>query len=90
MKTMELEMERMEIIREVVETDSRELLQQLKDVVDAWRGKRGKVVEEEIPPCQFTIKELEREIELAETSGVGIPGDEVWAKMKRKYPELCK
>ena len=51
MKTMELEMERMEIIREVVETDSRELLQQLKDVVDAWRGKRGKVVEEEIPPC---------------------------------------
>ena len=88
MKTMELEMERMEIIREVVETDSRELLQQLKDVVDAWRGKRGKVVEEEVPPCQ--IKELEREIELAETSGPGIPGDEVWAKMKRKYPELCK
>ena len=90
MKTMELEMERMEIIREVVETDSRELLQQLKEVVDAWRGKRGKVVEEEVPPCQFTIKELEREIELAETSGPGIPGDEVWAKMKRKYPELCK
>ena len=83
-------MERMEIIREVVETDSRELLQQLKDVVDAWRGKRGKVVEEEVPPCQFTIKELEREIELAETSGPGIPGDEVWAKMKHKYPELCK
>lgn len=90
METMELEMERMEIIREVVETDSRELLQQLKDVVDAWRGKREKVVEEEVPPCQFTIKELEREIELAETSGPGIPGDEVWAKMKRKYPELCK
>ena len=51
METMELEMERMEIIRQVVETDSRELLQQLKDVVDAWRGKRGKVVEEEVPPC---------------------------------------
>ena len=90
MESTELEMERMEIIRQVVETDSRELLQQLKDVVDAWRGKKRKVVEEEIPPCQFTIKELEREIELAETSGPGIPSNEVWAKMGRKYPELCK
>lgn len=90
MESTELEMERMEIIRQVVETDSCELLQQLKDVVDAWRGKKRKVVEEEIPPCQFTIKELEREIELAETSGVGIPSNEVWAKMERKYPELYK
>ena len=38
MESTELEMERMEIIRQVVETDSRELLQQLKEVVDAWRG----------------------------------------------------
>lgn len=90
MESTELEKMKMEIIRAVMETNSWELLQQLKDVVDAWRGKRGKVVEEEVPPCQFTIKELEREIELAETSGPGIPGDEVWAKMKRKYPELCK
>lgn len=90
MESTELEMERMEIIRQVVETDSRELLQQLKEVVDAWRGKRKKVVEAEVPPCQFTIKELEREIELAESSGPGIPSNEVWAKMKRKYPELCK
>lgn len=43
METMELEMERMEIIREVVETDSRELLQELKVVLAAWKAKRADV-----------------------------------------------
>lgn len=59
MKTMELEMERMEIIREVVETDSRELLQQLKDVVDAWRGKSVDA-DFESPSLQYTVEELKQ------------------------------
>ena len=52
MESTELEMERMEIIRQVVETDSRELLQQLKEVVDAWRGKREDV-DFESPSLQY-------------------------------------
>lgn len=90
MESTELEMERMEIIRQVVETDSRELLQQLKEVVDAWRGKRGKVVEEEVPPCQFTIKELEQILARAEKQKGGIPSEVVFARLRHKYPELCK
>ena len=73
MESTELEMERMEIIRQVVETDSRELLQQLKDVVDAWRGKSVDA-DLESPSLQYTVEELKQKIEMSEagkgTSGV--------------------
>lgn len=86
MKTMELEMERMEIIREVVETDSRELLQQLKEVVDAWRGKSVDA-DFESPSLQYTVEELKQKIELSE-AGKGTPGSVFFESMKRKYPFL--
>ena len=84
METMEFEMERMEIIREVVETDSWELLQQLKDVVDAWRGKN---VDFESPSLQCTVEELKQKIELSE-AGKGTPGSVFFETMKHKYPFL--
>lgn len=86
MESTELEMERMEIIREVVETDSRELLQQLKKVVDAWRGKREDV-DFESPSLQYTVEELKQKIELSE-AGKGTPGSVFFESMKRKYPFL--
>lgn len=86
MKTMELEMERMEIIREVVETDSRELLQQLKEVVDAWRGKSVDA-DFESPSLQYTVEELKQKIALSE-AGKGTPGSVFFETMKRKYPFL--
>lgn len=86
MESTELEMERMEIIREVVETDSRELLQQLKDVVDAWRGKSVDA-DFESPSLQYTLEELKQKIELSE-AGKGTPGSVFFESMKRKYPFL--
>ena len=86
MESTELEMERMEIIREVVETDSRELLQQLKDVVDAWRGKSVDA-DFESPSLQYTVEELKQKIELSE-AGKGTPGSVFLESMKRKYPFL--
>ena len=88
MESTELEMERMEIIREVVETDSRELLQlqQLKDVVDAWRGKSVDA-DFESPSLQYTVEELKQKIELSE-AGKGTPGSVFFESMKRKYPFL--
>lgn len=59
MESTELEKMKMEIIREVVETDSRELLQQLKDVVDAWRGKSVDA-DFESPSLQYTVEELKQ------------------------------
>ena len=89
MESTELEMERMEIIRQVVETDSRELLQQLKevvDVVDAWRGKSVDA-DFESPSLQYTVEELKQKIELSE-AGKGTPGSVFFESMKRKYPFL--
>ena len=86
MESTELEMERMEIIRQVVETDSRELLQQLKEVVDAWRGKREDVDFESLS-LQYTVEELKQKIELSE-AGKGTPGSVFFESMKRKYPFL--
>ena len=86
MESTELEMERMEIIREVVETDSRELLQQLKEVVDAWRGKREDA-DFESPSLQYTVEELKQKIALSE-AGKGTPGSVFFETMKRKYPFL--
>lgn len=86
MESTELEMERMEIIRQVVETDSRELLQQLKEVVDAWSGKREDV-DFESPSLQYTVEELKQKITLSE-AGKGTPGSVFFETMKRKYPFL--
>ena len=86
MESTELEMERMEIIRQVVETDSRELLQQLKEVVDAWRGKREDV-DFESHSLQYTVEELKQKIALSE-AGKGTPGSVFFETMKRKYPFL--
>lgn len=86
MESTELEKMKMEIIREVVETDSRELLQQLKKVVDAWRGKREDV-DFESPSLQYTVEELKQKIELSE-AGKGTPGSVFFESMKRKYPFL--
>ena len=86
MESTELEMERMEIIREVVETDSRELLQQLKEVVDAWRGKREDA-DFESPSLQYTVEELKQKIALSE-AGKGTPGSVFFETMKRKDPFL--
>lgn len=43
METMELEKMKMEIIRAVMETNSWELLQELKVVLAAWKAKRADV-----------------------------------------------
>lgn len=86
MESTELEKMKMEIIREVVETDSRELLQQLKEVVDAWRGKNVDA-DFESPSLQYTVEELKQKIELSE-AGKGTPGSVFFESMKRKYPFL--
>ena len=86
MESTELEKMKMEIIREVVETDSRELLQQLKEVVDAWRGKNVDA-DFESPSLQYTVEELKQKIELSE-AGKGTPGSVFFDSMKRKYPFL--
>ena len=86
MESTELEKMKMEIIREVVETDSRELLQQLKDVVDVWRGKSVDA-DFESPSLQYTVEELKQKIELSE-AGKGTLGSVFFESMKRKYPFL--
>ena len=88
MESTELEMERMEIIRAVMETDSWELLQELKVVLAAWKAKRADV-DFESPSLQYTVEELKQKIALSE-AGKGTPGSVFFETMKRKYPELCK
>lgn len=86
MESTELEKMKLEIIRVVMETDSWELLQQLKEVVDAWRGKREDV-DFESPSLQYTVEELKQKIALSE-AGKGTPGSVFFESMKRKYPFL--
>lgn len=86
MESTELEKMKMEIIRAVMETNSWELLQELKDVVDAWRGKSVDA-DFESPSLQYTVEELKQKIELSE-AGKGTPGSVFFESMKRKYPFL--
>ena len=86
MESTELEMERMEIIRQVVDPDSRELLQQLKEVV-AESGWIREDVDFESPSLQYTVEELKQKIALSE-AGKGTPGSVFFETMKRKYPFL--
>ena len=86
MESTELEKMKLEIIRVVMETDSWELLQQLKEVVDAWRGKSVDA-DFESPFLQYTVEELKQKIELSE-AGKGTPGSVFFESMKRKYPFL--
>ena len=86
MESTELEKMKMEIIRAVMETNSWELLQQLKEVVDAWRGKSVDA-DFESPSLQYTVEELKQKIELSE-AGKGTPGSVFFESMKRKYPFL--
>lgn len=86
MESTELEKMKMEIIRAVMETNSWELLQQLKEVVDAWRGKNVDA-DFESPSLQYTVEELKQKIALSE-AGKGTSGSVFFETMKRKYPFL--
>ena len=92
MSTTEMDLERAEIIRMLFAVDSREVLDNVKRTISRYLSVSpmvddGKAVK---PPCQFTLEELNRELDKAEAQEGGIPSEEVFAKLERKYSFLCE
>lgn len=85
MSTMELDAHRMELIRNIMETDNLEVLKKMKKYF-------VKVTKENLPP--YTMEELNARIDEAEAEiDAGVPGhtmEELHELMVSKYPWLCK
>lgn len=89
MSTMELDAHRMELIRDIMETDNIEVLKKMKK----YFVRVSKVQEkEDLTP--YTMEELNARIDEAEAEiDAGIPGhtiEEVHESMVKKFPWLCK
>lgn len=89
MTLMELDAHRMELIRNIMETDNIEVLKKMKKYFA--RVSRREVKEDLTP---YTMEELNARIDEAEAEiDAGIPGytmEEVQANITKKYPWLCK
>lgn len=86
MTTMELEAYKAELAREILMSDSRQLLDKVKKLL----RKEAKAREQLTP---YTLEELNARIDEAETqieAGEVLTNDEVFNRMERKYPWLCK
>lgn len=89
MTTMELDAHRMELIRNIMETDNLEVLKKMKKYFVRVSKEQ---VKEDLTP--YTMEELNARIDEAEAEiDAGVPGytvDEVHEMMVKKYPWLCK
>lgn len=86
---MELDAHRMELIRNIMETDNLEVLKKMKKYFVRVSKEQ---VKEDLTP--YTMEELNARIDEAEAEiDAGVPGytvDEVHEMMVKKYPWLCK
>lgn len=89
MTTMELDARRMELIRDIMETDNLEILKKMKKY---FVRVTKETMKEELTP--YTMEELNARIDEAEAEiDAGVPGytvEEVHETMVKKYPWLCK
>lgn len=89
MTTMELDAHRMELIRNIMETDNLEVLKKMKKYFVRVSKEQ---VKEDLTP--YTMEELNARIDEAEAEiDAAVPGytvDEVHEMMVKKYPWLCK
>lgn len=89
MTTMELDAHRMELIRDIMETDNIEILKKMKKYFSRVSKQQAK---EDLTP--YTMEELNARIDEAEAEiDAGIPGHtlaEIHEMMVNKYPWLCK
>jgi hypothetical protein len=87
MTTMELDAHRMELIRNIMETDNLEVLKKMKKYFVRVSKEQ---VKEDLTP--YTMEELNARIDEAEAEiDAGVPGishEELMLKMKRKIAEL--
>lgn len=89
MSTMELDAHRMELIRNIMETDNLEVLKKMKKYFVRVTKEESK---ENLTP--YTMEELNARIDEAEAEiDAGVPGhtmEELHELMVSKYPWLCK
>lgn len=92
MTSMELETYKMELIRNIVETDSREVLDAMKRSMKRAMRKVNAVKNETEDLTPYTMEEINSWIDEAEAEEeAGIEGstlDEVKSRMKKKYAWL--
>lgn len=95
MTTMELEAQKAMLAREILSIDDIELVKKLKQAVSriiAKANAKQEEAEEDLTP--YTMEEINSwidEAEAEEEAGIpGIPHEEVFRNMEKKYPWLCK
>ncbi len=92
MSTTEMmDLERLEIIRMLFAVDSSEVLDSVKSTISRYLSASVPMAAEPVtPPCQFTVEELNRELDEAEAREDGVLDDIVFANLKKKYAVLCE
>ena len=87
-----MDLERMEIIRMLFDVDSREVLDSVKRTIRHYLHlpDESKAEERAEAPCQFTVEELNRELDEAEAEEGGVPSDMVFAELEKRYAALCE
>ncbi len=84
MNSIILDEERVSIIRQLLETDSMEVLRKVKQLLNEYTSNNTRPT----PPCQYTVEELKEILAQTEAEGNGITGKEFFNEMKQQYPFL--
>lgn len=87
MKAIELDACRNELAREILATDSMEVL---KSVRRAYHRAVRKEMEKAESLAPYSMKELNARIDEAEAEEGGTTSEEFFAQMEREMPWLCK
>lgn len=93
MNTLEIEILRRELLRDILNVDDVEVLKKIRRSLDRLRVRPVNAVQEPEELRPYTMEELNKRIDEAEAeieAGETLSSQELFAQMEHKYPWLCK
>lgn len=93
MNTLEIEILRRELLRDILNVDDVEVLKKIRRSLDRLRVRPVNAVQEPEELRPYTMEELNERIDEAEAeieAGETLFSQELFAQMEYKYPWLCK
>ena len=93
MNTLEMEILRRELLRDILNVDDVDVLKKIRRSLDRLRVRPVNAVQEPEELRPYTMEELNKRIDEAEAeieAGETLSSQELFAQMENKYPWLCK
>lgn len=93
MNTLEMEILRRELLRDILNVDDVDVLKKIRRSLDRLRVRPVNAVQEPGELRPYTMEELNKRIDEAEAeieAGETLSSQELFAQMEHKYPWLCK